>query len=342
MYATSKLVFKIAAPSDTFSTEAPQWMAGSVLRTAAERISDYCSKFHQPKLEIVFALDEPSNSTSFLREAIDTLRSLAPSSCELAFSIQTNHWVLDEGIVALCAELGIQVRVNLNNQDPGSALQSVAKTSNMDGLLWCVLAVDPEKSGVDTYREARSLGTTQIDFRLPDTFNWDNPPARLPAETPFADFLIPVFDQWWNDNDRRMRISFFEDLLGQLVGSRVQFEALGGDPLTTIVVDHQGDWAVADSLRACGDGFAHLGLNVQHHSIERTFQHPALRLALTGQESLSNTCRRCELVDVCGGGHLASRFGGGKAFDNPSVYCADLTKLIRHVVDVCTTEVPAN
>jgi uncharacterized protein len=102
-----------------------------------------------------------------------------------------------------------------------------------------------------------------------------------------------------------------------------------------VVVDCDGSIEPVDSLRACGNGFTKLGLNTKADPIERAFQHPTFQLALAGQEGLCATCRRCELRDICGGGYLPSRFRQANGFDNTSVYCADLTKLIHHVVDAC-------
>jgi uncharacterized protein len=108
-----------------------------------------------------------------------------------------------------------------------------------------------------------------------------------------------------------------------------------------VVIDCDGSIEPVDSLRCCGDGFTQLGLNICNDPIERAFQHPTFRLALAGQEGLSATCRKCELRDICGGGYLPSRFRRSNGFNNPSIYCADITKLILHVVEVCADQLTA-
>jgi uncharacterized protein len=47
--------------------------------------------------------------------------------------------------------------------------------------------------------------------------------------------------------------------------------------------------------------------------------------------TLSETCRRCDLVRVCGGGYFPQRYSRENGFQNTSVYCADLMKLIRTI-----------
>ena len=49
------------------------------------------------------------------------------------------------------------------------------------------------------------------------------------------------------------------------------------------------------------------------------------------KSSLAEQCQSCPLLEVCGGGYLPHRFSTEGGYRNPSVYCADLEYLIRHV-----------
>jgi uncharacterized protein len=42
-------------------------------------------------------------------------------------------------------------------------------------------------------------------------------------------------------------------------------------------------------------------------------------------------CRRCPEVDTCAGGHLSHRYSRERLFDNPSVWCEDLLRLLGHL-----------
>jgi uncharacterized protein len=46
---------------------------------------------------------------------------------------------------------------------------------------------------------------------------------------------------------------------------------------------------------------------------------------------LSATCEACPEVGICGGGYLPHRFSRERRFDNPSVWCADILRLIDHM-----------
>jgi sulfatase maturation enzyme AslB (radical SAM superfamily) len=45
----------------------------------------------------------------------------------------------------------------------------------------------------------------------------------------------------------------------------------------------------------------------------------------------NSVCQTCPVVKVCGGGYIPHRYSAARKFDNPSVYCRDLEKLIRHI-----------
>jgi uncharacterized protein len=227
-------------------------------------------------------------------------------------------------------------------REAAAAIDRIQRHPGMQRLFGGVLCVvNPDDDGLAIYRHFRSLGITHMDFLLPVEANWDNPPSRFSSPTPFADYLIPIFDDWWSENDSNVHITYFDSLLRLLVGSRVHSDALGGDPLTMVVVDANGSIEPVDSLRSCGNAFTQLGLYVQRDRIERAFQQPVFQQALAGREGLCPTCRGCELHDVCGGGYLPSRFSTANRFDNPSVYCSDLTKLIQHVIEACTHQLAA-
>jgi len=72
-------------------------------------------------------------------------------------------------------------------------------------------------------------------------------------------------------------------------------------------------------------------LNVFEHAVDVVAEHPGIVARQQGLTGLCQTCRECPVVGSCGGGLYAHRYRSGSGFANPSVYCADLLKLITHV-----------
>jgi uncharacterized protein len=347
--------------ADRSFEQQPPVMSLSVVDSAARSIADYCARFHQPKALIVFHGGEPTLAgRTWFRHAVEVFRREMPPGCTTGFAMQTNGITLDDGWLDLCAELGISISVSLDGPadvndarrvnavgggtyrpvtDAIRRIQNHRGLQHLFGGVLCV--VNPDDDGRAIYRHFRSLGINKMDFLLPVEANWDHPPSRIRSATPFADYLISIFDEWWMENDPDVHIAYFDSLLRLLIGSRVHSDCLGGDPLNMVVIDTNGSIEPVDSLRSCGDGFTRLGLYTHTDPIERAFQQPVFRQALAGREGLCRTCRQCELRDVCGGGYLPSRFDSRNAFDNPSIYCPDLTKLIQHVVEACSHELAA-
>lgn len=149
--------------------------------------------------------------------------------------------------------------------------------------------------------------------------------------TPYGDWLCAVFDRWWPAGRRETRIRLFEECLALLLGLPAAAEALGLDPLNAVVVETDGAIEQVDSLKSAYDTAAATGLDVFRHSFDRALRHPGVAARQAGADALAATCRSCPLLTVCGGGHYAHRYRAGHGFINPSVYCADLDRLIRHV-----------
>lgn len=100
-----------------------------------------------------------------------------------------------------------------------------------------------------------------------------------------------------------------------------------------MVIETDGSIEQIDSLKSAYDGATATGLDVFRHTFDDALRHPGVAARQAGSASLATACRSCPLLTVCGGGHYAHRYRAENGFANPSVYCADLERLIRHVAD---------
>jgi len=73
------------------------------------------------------------------------------------------------------------------------------------------------------------------------------------------------------------------------------------------------------------------GYNVFDHSLDAVARHLASGAGAARGTALSATCQACEIRPACGGGLYPHRFRRWNGFNNPSVYCNDLARLILHV-----------
>ena len=205
--------------------------------------------------------------------------------------------------------------------------------------------IDIRSDPVAVYRALAGLEPPNVDFLLPHG-TWDAPPpgkagplpdGRLPVRlagepgtTPYADWLSAVFAEWTRDG-RRVPVRIFESIIATTLGGTSGTESLGLAPSDVAVIETDGTIEQADSIKVAYDGAPVTGLDVFRHPLDAAAAHPGIRARQQGIAGLSTVCRQCPVVDSCGGGLYAHRYRSGSGFANPSVYCADLEKIITHV-----------
>jgi uncharacterized protein len=330
----------------------PRVMPPRVMEAGVSRVAEYARDRGLKEVTIVLHGGEPLLAgPDWFRRCVRRFREAGGDETRYRFSLQTNGVLLDPSWIDLFRELGISVSLSMdgppaihdrnrpNHAGRGSHAEVVrglkllqAAPDLFEGVL-CV--VDPAEDGLETYRHFRGLGVTRLDFLLPLEYNWDHLPPRAeePDATPFADYLLPVFDDWWREDDPGVHLRLFQQILFLILGAKRHLDSLGGDAVNLAVIETDGSLEPLDALRSCGDGFTRLGLDVLRDPVSALERHPLMRSAMAGQDGLCETCKDCPLHDTCGAGYLPNRYSDRNGFDNPTVYCRDLWKLISHVLD---------
>jgi uncharacterized protein len=287
----------------------------------------------------------------WFRSAIRILRQAGGDTVKFSFITQTNGVLLDEEWLEFLEEqnvtLGISMdgprhihdKTRINFAGRGSydeVARGVTLASRRPKIFGGVLCVmDPTTDGLEVYHHFRELGVEKIDFLWPLDHNWNAPPPSLMTEdaTPYADYLIPIFDEWWQEGNGAIKIRYFTQLIKNIFGARRGgVDALGGNPVSIISIDSDGGIEPVDSLKACGDGFTEMGLNILKDPLEAVYDQPLFQAAISGQDGLCEKCKACPLHDICGGGYLPNRYSNINGFTNPTVYCRDLWKLTTHIL----------
>jgi len=137
---------------------------------------------------------------------------------------------------------------------------------------------------------------------------------------------------------RALRIRLLEHIVRRLVGGPGLFEQMTLDPVTLAIVTTDGDIEAVDSIKATASGVQRLGMNVADDSFDRVIEQPIIAARQIGREALCDICQECPKVQVCSGGYFSHRWKNATGFQNPSVYCSDLTWLIdRMSEDIAET-----
>lgn len=343
-----------AGPDHTWR-DRPAAAAPAVLDRTAHRIAEHAAAHGLREAALVLHGGEPLLAgAGRLAGFADRVRALAPAGCTVHTTVQTNATLLTEARTATLARHGIRIGISL---DGGLAAHNTQRTDHAGRPSWpaasrgarlladhhpdayagILTVVDPRTDPVEMYESLLALRPPALDLLLPHG-NWTNPPPGLPRAgtasarpTPYGDWLTTVFDRWWHTGRRETRIRLFEECIALLLGLPAATESLGLDPVDAIVVETDGTIEQVDSLKSAYDTAAATGLDIFRHTFDDALRHPGVAARRAGADALAATCRACPLLTVCGGGHYAHRYRAENGFANPSVYCADLERLVRHV-----------
>ncbi|WTI82678.1 FxsB family radical SAM/SPASM domain protein [Streptomyces sp. NBC_00726] len=334
----------------------PSAASPAVLDRTAARIAEHAAAHGLGGIALVLHGGEPLLAgPGRLAALADAVRERAPAGCAVHTTVQTNATLLTGPAVSTLARHGIRIGISL---DGGLAAHNTLRTDHAGRPSWpaasrgarlladhhpeayagILTVVDPATDPVEMYESLLALRPPALDLLLPHG-NWSSPPPGLSAATgpgrptPYGDWLCTVFDRWWGAPRRETRIRLFEECFALLLGLPAATESLGLDPVNAVVVETDGSIEQVDSLKSAYDGAAATGLDVFHHTFDEALRHPGVAARQAGAGALAAACRACPLLTVCGGGHYAHRYRADNGFRNPSVYCADLERLIRHIAD---------
>ncbi|MFI9761999.1 FxsB family cyclophane-forming radical SAM/SPASM peptide maturase [Streptomyces sp. NPDC051963] len=345
-----------------YSGQDPSWRdrpartGEATMRQTAIRIAEHVRAHRLDRIRIELHGGEPllTGPAPVLAYA-RAVREAVP--CEVTATVQTNGTRLTAPTLDRLSDAGIRVGLSL---DGGRAAHNARRVDHAGRPAWPAalaaarrLAARPESyAGVlctidlradplDVYRSLLDLDPPGVDFLLPHA-NWRHPPPGLarrrpgrhrPGPTPYGDWLDAVFDAWWDEGRLRTRVRLFQEIAALLLGAPGAAEAVGLSPMAAVVVETDGSIEQVDSLRSAYAGAAETGLDVFRHPFDRALRHPGVAARQVGERALAAACLSCPVGKVCGGGNYVHRYASGSGFRHPSVYCADLEQLIRHVAD---------
>jgi uncharacterized protein len=328
----------------------PRAMSPEIVELTAGRIGGHARAHDLDRITLIVHGGEPLLAgRDLIRQLVTATRLAAGPGTTVNATVQTNGVGLSDAYLELFDELGVRVGVSVDGdamahdrhrrfasgrgsyRAVAAAIERLRKFPDLySGLL---ATIDLRNDPVRTYEALAGFDPPRVDFLLPHG-TWTTPPAgRLPdqAVTPYADWLIAVFDHWYPKP--RTHVRLLEEIMQLLLGGTSASEVVGLAPAQMVVIETDGSIAQEDTLRAAFDGAPATGLHVGRDSLDTALGLPQIAARQIGERGLSAQCRSCGIHRICGGGLYSHRYREGTGFANPSVYCPDLMALICHIRD---------
>jgi uncharacterized protein len=309
------------------------------------RLEEHIVKFKLNHFLLVFHGGEP---LLFPRHRFDALQHKLRAieqrtGCMITRGVTTNAILVNDEWIELFKSHDIQVSVSLDGpaeindktrvdfKGRGTLAQTLQglerlRAAGLDpGLISvCNPSTDPERVVAFVVDD---LGMQQFDILPPDATHADNPP-------PIDDYFIRLFDVWYDKYAARgVRISTLDAMIRGLTGKLSFSDTIGLGPIDTVTLMPDGSLEALDVLRIASDGSTGSTTHVRTDAIQDVQSDPIWREAFDASTNLCETCRKCEYLDACGGGHLAQRWSPERRFDNPSVYCESWKRIFAHIWD---------
>ncbi|MGW0835265.1 FxsB family cyclophane-forming radical SAM/SPASM peptide maturase [Streptomyces prunicolor] len=336
--------------ADSSWRERPNRVSPDVVRRTATRIAEHAATHQLTSLQINLHGGEPllagvANLVAQVSEVRAAVRARCGRSCTVDASVQTNGTLLTEQAVGQLADAGVRIGVSL---DGGTAVLNRRRVDHAGRSTWAKTAaglqvlrgrpeayagilsvIDPDSDPAEVYTSLTAFEPPSMDLLLPHANHAFPPAAKGPH--PYGDWLVRLFDLWFDAGERAVPIRLFHEIIALLLGVPGRAEAVGNSPVVAVVVDTDGTIEQVDSLKTAYAGAPATGCNVFDHTFDDVLDHPGVVARQLGTDALAPVCLTCPLAEVCGGGNYAHRYRPVEGFRNPSVYCADLDLLIRHI-----------
>jgi uncharacterized protein len=338
----------------------PKFMALETMQFFADRLKSYCESSNTTHVQIVFHGGEPLMAKpEYFEKCIAIFKNTAPE-IGFFFTVQTNGVTLDQNWFDLFKRLQITIGISIDGPEKyhdeyrvfhngkgsynlvAEAIK-LGRKNNLAGLLMVVNIGIPVE---ELYAEMKNLAINNLNLLLPDG-HYNQPPFGLEVNkledknhTPYADWFIDLYKVWKVDKTRP-QIYLFETLVKLIMGQEeIGNQLIGRRTNGTIVVESDGSIEVVDSLRACFEGITRNEINVHTNQIEDIFVDDTFLLFYRAHDNVAEQCLNCPVFDICGGGFLGQRYSEENGFDNPTIYCQDMVRLISFIQNDILNSLP--
>lgn len=322
----------------------PKVMHQETLIRALDRVDEYISQNTLLFFQFILHGGEPLIlGVETMESFLDEIHRRFTDRVELSLSVQTNGTLLTEKFCELFNRYDVRVSISLDGEKKINDLNRVDFKGNssfyrtLDGVQMAqkrlnvppaiLSVVQVNESPHRVYDFFKGLGVKDWDVLLPD----HNHDSITEDSRGISNWLTELFDIWYADKTEKPRIRRFLNIIYLILGKKVKSDTLGLELNKLLVIETDGEIEPIDVLKIEGHNFTKTNLNVFENDFEEAFQNPLIRLYTESNRKVTRLCRKCIIYPVCGGGYLPHRYSKKDSFNNRTIYCYDLMKLITHI-----------
>lgn len=329
----------------------PKLLTPEVEDQFVQRVTEYVKETRIPDISVVFHGGEPllygakklGVLTERLRESVDDITNID-------FSLQTNGVLLNKEELSylLSADIGVSIsidgpklfndahRLNHSGRSTFDATMSAIDLLRSEGqaiFRGGIAVIDPTFPPSELLEFISQLNFPRFDILLPDATHTAPPKGRADNPELYSSWLCEAFSKWITDFPH-VRIRWFDSVLASAFGVPCETDVMGFGAVNLLVVETDGSITDHDVFKIVGDGQSSLGCHLSTHALIDATNSEALQRhqRLLSFDGLSQECRSCPAVSMCGGGAVMHRFSSERGFEAPTVYCREMFLLLSQGV----------
>lgn len=264
------------------------------------------------------------------------------TDCYFKYFLQTNGFLINQEWIDFFKDSNINVGVSIDGpalihnknrktlagKDTFEKVFDSIKLLKKNKLDFGVLAVadldSQPKDILDFFiNEAKIL---KFDILVPDFTHEDEYRS-------ISNYYVSLFDLWWSQYaGKGVVIRFFKNIIASLLGQSSGSEIIGYGPMSVITIDTNGDIGPTDTIRITGNLNCSTNMSIFNSDFFEIRNNEKFRWIIKESLQLPKKCLSCSYCFICGGGYLPHKWSSKtKDFQNPSIYCEDLKKIIKHI-----------
>lgn len=326
----------------------PKFMSEDTIDAVIEKAKLYIVKNKLTTFNFLFHGGEPLlMEKKRFKEMLQKLKAIegVVNGLKVSFSIQTNGVLLDEEWCMLLLENEVEIGISIDSTEESHDKYRVDHKGNGSYIAVkkaidlvkeitkradVITVMDVDENPDKVYKSLKSLNVDSVNFLIKD-FTHANFPYKdaLDYNQPYADFLIRLFDLWFDDKEK-IDIPLFVGYINVILGF-ANFDDINSNELKSLVIETNGEIEPIDSLKACGQEFTKTNIIIKNNELEEVFNSSLANLYFNESMKVCNQCNQCPIFEICLGGRLVHRYNKNNGFNNPSVYCEDMVKFICHI-----------
>lgn len=354
------IILKVAAPCNlnctycyeynrgdsTWKTK-PKRIAETTVEQVGRRIFEYATAEQLSSISINLHGGEPTLlGPDGLDTVLTSLRRMT-TGLRVKFGMQTNGTLVTEALVETLIRHEVKVGLSLDGdaysnrhridhrgrQSWGAAVAGLRILQEAGLLAGIQAVIDLESDPEAVLDQLGQFRPPEIELGQPFG-NHDNPPFAVSGRTLGA-WLIRAYEHLRaSPHLAGIRVNVISDAFGAILTERSRSDWFPSAAPGYLVIATDGTYEGLDTLKVVGEAGRVLNLNVHEHTITQALGHEFIA-ARSPERQLPTECRTCPIQSWCRGGYYPTRFGRGRGFDNPSIYCSSLMQLFTHFGLAC-------